>query len=171
MGMDITVGFDRSPFESGGPLGPEVRIRVMREMALAAIKAISKRTEKGIDVHGKKFKNYSKSYYKWKKGKGRMPQTEGDWLYYTGQMLASMTIIKVDADHFVIGFTGMRPQHESGWGEGPRKRGKGESNKSIANALLAWINNQTREFFALSEDEQALAVEQALAQAQQEGLI
>jgi hypothetical protein len=167
MEVDVkTVGFDISPFESGGVIGPETRARIMQILAVQVVKIIRQRVYMGktpaIPGHGDgtTFLPYEPEYERQKSGKGRKTGTKGDWLWVTGQMLGSMKPLYFDGDRFLVGF-------DSGRGDGK------------SNALIAWVHDtvgvgkkkKRRPFFRLSEEEQAQAWERAIAQARQEGLI
>ena len=180
MTVDVrTVGFDISPFEAGGELGPEIRARIMEILALKVIQMILVRVYKGETPEGSPFQPYSPGYDKWKRSKGRSPGSEGDWLRYSGQMLAAIKPLYFDGDRFLVGF-------DSGRGDGK------------SNALIAWVHDtegcgkrhrstwkkikqfvtgdQTgkgvrRPFFYLSEEEKEIAWTENLNQARQEGLI
>lgn len=170
MSMEIdvkTVGFDASPFESGGAMGPETRARIMQMLAVRVIEIIRARVYKGVTPKipghgdGLPFISYSPKYERWKGGKkGRATGTKGDWLWLTGQMLNSIQPLYFDGDRFLVGF-----------GAG---RGDGKSN-----ALIAWVHDTVgcgkskvrRPFFRLSEEEREEAWRDVLIQAQQEGLI
>jgi len=155
MGMEIgvkTVGFDISPFQAGGELGPKVRARIMQILAIQVIKIVLARVYKGVTPEGTTFRPYTPSYERWKKSKGRKTGTKGDWLRFTGQMLGAIKPLFFDGDRFLVGF-------DSGRGDGK------------SNALIAWVNERTRPFFYLAEEEKTQAWQRALAQAQQEGLI
>jgi hypothetical protein len=147
-----TVGFDISPFEAGGELGPEVRARIMQMLALNVAEVIWSRVNMGVTPDGAPFRKYTPAYEKWKRSKGRSPGSKGDWLTFTGQMLGAIKPLYFDGDRFLLGF-------DSGRGDGR------------SNALIAWVNDRTRPFFSLSEDERMIAWQNTLAQAQQEGLI
>ena len=73
----------------GGEIPPDKRKQIMQIMALLAMNKIWDRVKRGDDLSGARFKPYTDAYYYWKKKMGREPETEGDWLTLSGQMLGS----------------------------------------------------------------------------------
>lgn len=106
--------------------------RLMTEVGLLAMARIKKRTLEGRDVEGTPFTPYTHSYRLFRLKTGR-PSTNVD-LFYTGSMLGAMTF---DPDSSAVDVYFMNTQDSSGT-ENPKK---------------AFFLNESREFFALSEDD------------------
>lgn len=122
----ITGTFKKGSPPKGNPrkymtIAAGICLRIMHELV-----------DKGVDIYGSAYKKYSESYFEWKKKKGRSPETAGDWLTFTGQMLASHKPVIVTDREFVLGFSGTR------------------SDTQASNALIAYANNKVRKFVGLS---------------------
>ncbi|MBW2122948.1 MAG: hypothetical protein JRH07_14065 [Deltaproteobacteria bacterium] len=137
-------------------------------MANKAVEVIKTRVNKGQSLVGGGFKRYSEGYRKYKQAVGRSPESPGDWLRLTGKMLAALGILEYDADHWVIGFSGSRPNTRP-MTPGARKlrRRKGAKarkpmTKNVSNALLAWANDKLRPFVGLLDKEQTEVVDHTM---------
>ena len=97
---------------------------------------------------------YSDAYYKWKASKGRAPETEGDWLTLSGQLLGSLTPLFVGSEMWIVGFAGNRVE-------------------GVSNALIAWVNQEKyqRFFVGLTEDEKTGIVTKTIVEATAQGLL
>ena len=73
-------------------------------VALQARRTIHRRSSKGLNKHGKRFRRYTPSYAAWKRSKGRKPGTPGDWLRFTGDMLRQHDIISRTQREVLLGF-------------------------------------------------------------------
>lgn len=149
-----TIGMKLLITGPGGELSPDKRKQIMQIMALLAINKVLDRVKRGENLYGGKFKPYTDAYRKWKASKGRAPGTAGDWLTFTGQMLASFSTLLVSADRWVAGFAGNRAE-------------------GISNALLAWVNHEVygRLFVGLTEDEKIDVINKTIVEATARGLL
>jgi len=138
----------------GGELSPDKRKQIMTIMALMAINKVLDRVKRGESLGGGAFKPYTDAYRKWKASKGRAPETAGDWLTLSGQMLASFQPLMVTHDQWVAGFAGNRAD-------------------GVSNALLAWVNHEKygRLFVGLTEDEKTDIVNKTIVEATARGLL
>ena len=113
----------------------------LNKLGIVAIETINNRIDKGVDVDGKRFKKYSQQYSKKKKASGRRAKPD---LQFTGEMLNSMTHT-VTNNKMTIQFP---------------KRNHKKSKSSIED--IARENNETREFFSLSDKELNDALEKTV---------
>ncbi len=155
MGIKVrSVGLNLPITGHGGELPPQVRKQILKIMALKAMNIIWDRVKRGEDLSGARFKPYTDAYYKWKAKKGRAPETEGDWLTLSGQMLGSLTPLFVGSDMWVVGFAGARVEGAS-------------------NALIAAVNHEKygRLFMGLTENEKTDLVKNTITEATAQGLL
>lgn len=106
--------------------------RLMDEIGLYVISQIQIRTAEGKDVRGSNFIPYTDSYRLFKQKKRATDKVN---LFFTGSMMGSMTHEATD-DTARVFF--MNTQDSSG----------------VSNPLKAYALNKTRNFFAVSENEQ-----------------
>lgn len=131
------------------PVEPDARKEFLRILALECLDIILERTESGKKIGGGRFRSYDPAYFEWKKKKGRSPESTGDWLTFTGQMLGSAGILNLSPEEFLLGFSGGRPKD------------------GFTNAYLAWLNHKVmdRPFFGLTQKEKKIAITRAKEQA------
>lgn len=108
--------------------------KLMSEIGNFLTFSILARTAEGRDVHGTAFEPYSTPYKKVREDKG-LPTSRVD-LFFTGQMTSSLT------------FDATRDAVQVFFMDTPRRGGK------ATNAAVAYYNNEVREFFAISSEEQ-----------------
>ena len=139
---------------SSGELSPATMKEIMKIMALLSMNKIWDRVKRGEDLSGARFKPYTDAYYYWKKSKGRAPETEGDWLTLSGQMMGSLSLLFYGARQFTVGFAGNRVG-------------------GLSNSLLAWINQEKyqRFFVGLTEKEQTDVIAMTITEATTRGLL
>lgn len=154
-GMSISVDLrdlKRPPTARGAEAGPQWRLEMLRILAIETVAVINARVDQGQSLHGGAFTPYTPSYADWKRARGRSPGSQGDWLTYTGQMMASLGITELDARHFFVGFQGTRTE-------------------GVSNALLAYANDRIRPFVGLNEPEKVRVINHTIAHAKRRGLI
>lgn len=141
---------------TGGPISIELSEQDLRDAAELVIRRIRTRTEGGTDVHGMAFREYHPDYAKAKQE--ALGHTRVD-LTVSGRMLNDMQVTSASKDGATISFI----SQGGGMGGGTFI----QRSRSLGAADKASYNNPTREFFAVSsEDEQAVidGLERVLAQ-------
>lgn len=130
-----------------GTLAIELTEQDMREVGDFLVRRIRTRTEGGTDVHGAGFRNYSPGYAEAKRqalGHARVDLT------VSGRMLNDMQVTDATKNSATISFIS-----QGGGGSGGTFI---QRSRSLGAADKAAYNNQTREFFGASEeDERAIA--------------
>lgn len=106
---------------------------LMDEIGMYVVARVQVRTAEGKDVNNVNFLPYSPRYRLFRQKTGH-PSSKVN-LFYTGSMMSSMTH---DAEEDQVRIFFMNTRDRSG----------------VSNPLKAYALNQTREFFAVNEDEQ-----------------
>jgi len=124
--------------------GLEGAPKLMGEIGSFLVASMLKRTSQGLDVEGIPFDAYSVPYAKFRESID-LPTDKVD-LFFTGQMLEKLTYEET-GKQVKLFFTNT-----------PRRGYKGGKEK-VSNSELAFYNNETREFFAISSEEEKTILE------------
>jgi hypothetical protein len=122
----------------------------LREIGLLLRERIVSRTRSGVDAHGSAFRSYSESYGERKRAElGGGPVN----LTVSGNMLNEIQILNADHNSVSLGWTG------GGGGGAVGKQTFIQRSRATPSAEKAAFNNETREFFDVSEDDEARIVQ------------
>lgn len=148
--------------------------RILMWIGGQVIKTIKARVDKGQMPDGRAFTEYSEGYAAYKQAIGRSPGSKGDYLRLTGQMLGSLVVLEYNSQVVKVGFSG---DHVRG---GPKRPGykprhstskAGRTGATALNVEIAYVNNERRPFFTISDVEYQKILALAVIQAKKQGWV
>lgn len=77
---------------------------ILKKIATSILDSYHLRCDRGICVDGRSMDRYTKKYEDYKKKRGRILYSEGDWLHLTGKLMKSVYVDIVDEKTVDIAF-------------------------------------------------------------------